>query len=184
MDWSFTITLDQFSKTQKTDEAGCTTFTDLSPGEYIVSENPIPSGWQAIDPISGERTVVVVEREETLVDTFYNYETGRFNSVCGYKFEDEDANPLTANLLGLEGWTIDLSEMNECVEANDEWADTVVSYDPGTRKDGSTIKVQSFVQFGVPSHSSHAWLTIPSPQNGSTTKVQSGVQSGVPSHSS
>ena len=128
--WTFTIIKYQFDQTKQTGDDGCVIFDDLYPGDYLVTENPMPDHWTAIDPESGEKIVEVIAGSQTET-VFYNYEGGNYGSICGYKYEDEDGNIQTPNTTGLEGWEIVLNGMSSC-EAGEEWSDSVVSYTAGS----------------------------------------------------
>ncbi|MFA6254638.1 MAG: VWA domain-containing protein [Patescibacteria group bacterium] len=60
------------------------------------------------------------------------------SSICGYKWHDQNENGQRDEEPGLANWTINLIEFSFCTEG-EQWADGVVSYNPGTRKNGTPI---------------------------------------------
>ena len=67
---------------------------------------------------------------------------GEFPGICGYKFFDiNEDGEMDGDDYGLAGWTIYLKQPLACQEG-EEWADTVVSYNQGNRKDGSPVRTQ------------------------------------------
>ncbi|NUM25286.1 MAG: hypothetical protein HUU49_01520 [Candidatus Buchananbacteria bacterium] len=65
--------------------------------------------------------------------------------ICGYKYNDKDENgSLSEGDEGLENWTIKLLQFTAC-EEGDEWADSVVDYTQGTRRNGTPILAERTV---------------------------------------
>lgn len=104
--WDFTLG----QTTQNTGESNCTTFSNLTPGEYEVSEGSL-EGWFIADDSAGTRSVTLTDFDQTI--DFANYRKG---SIKGMKWDDEDASSAldcTYNEFeeeicetGLSGWTI------------------------------------------------------------------------------
>ncbi len=106
--WTFKIG----DKVQNTgEESNCTTFTDLKPGTYVVSELPIPSGWAIADGSDGTKEVVLTSENETV--NFYNYRNGQ---ITGLKWNDANGDSRRCTFSEqneestceqvLSGWTI------------------------------------------------------------------------------
>lgn len=110
--WDFTLD-NQIA--QNTGESHCLTFTDLTPGQYTISENPLPDGWFLADNTNGTQAVTLTSQDQTV--NFYNFRQGR---ISGLKWNDLDGNGGQDCFdeggefceLGLEGWTIFLDENN------------------------------------------------------------------------
>ena len=99
--WEMTLT--PTGAVQTTGENGCTTFTDLSPGNYTVTET-LQDNWDNTTPLAVDISLTA-SRDETRY--FGNFECAQ---VTGLKWEDLNGNgqkdegePL------LENWTINLT---------------------------------------------------------------------------
>jgi uncharacterized repeat protein (TIGR01451 family) len=135
-DWPFFVEVNNATSTYRTATSGCVVINNLLIGDYKIYEEQL-AGWIILSPSSGETIATVEAGQEKLVE-FYNQRYGNQGKICGYKFEDKDNNPQTANILGLPNWTIELNEAGNC-NRGEEWADTVVSYSPGLESDGSDV---------------------------------------------
>ncbi|MDD2807167.1 MAG: SdrD B-like domain-containing protein [Patescibacteria group bacterium] len=63
-------------------------------------------------------------------------------NICGFKWNDSDGNQsFDEGESKLANWTIDLLKFGIC-QADDEWADDIISYTPGTRKNGTPVTVE------------------------------------------
>ena len=107
--WTFKI--GELSKNTGT-ENNCTTFGDLKPGTYTVSELPIPEGWFVADGSEGTKSVVLTDSNVTV--NFFNYKKGgitgmKWNDVngdgrrCTFTRDEEESQVCEK---GLAGWTI------------------------------------------------------------------------------
>ncbi|MFH0864170.1 MAG: SdrD B-like domain-containing protein [Candidatus Gottesmanbacteria bacterium] len=106
--WDFTLG----QQTQNTGSGHCTTFSNLIPGGYTVSEpSPLPNGWFFADDSQGSRYVVLIDQNKTV--NFFNYRKG---SITGQKFNDLNGNgSKNGGESGLPGWTIHLLDTNDNV---------------------------------------------------------------------
>ncbi len=93
-------------------ENNCTTFSDLKPGTYTVSELPIPEGWFVADGSEGIKSVILTNSNVTV--NFFNYKKGgitgmKWNDVngdgrrCTFTRDEEESQVCEK---GLSGWTI------------------------------------------------------------------------------
>ena len=128
--WSFTLG----ETTQNTgEESNCTTFTDLKPGTYTVSENPIPDGWFVADDSEGSQSITLTSENGSL--DFYNYRKG---GITGLKwndadkderrciFDEQEETQICEDVLS--GWTIFIDK-NEDEELNEDEQSTVTGTD-------------------------------------------------------
>ncbi len=124
-DW--TINLEQPAgiviTTQTTGSDGKFAFTNLTAGEYTISES-IPTDWKAVFPSEGKSTMTITNESVTNL-IFANQmvpatvvpenatpvvEQPKF-SIEGIAFEDKDGNAvIDNNETGLAGWTINLEQ--------------------------------------------------------------------------
>ncbi|MCK5591993.1 MAG: VWA domain-containing protein, partial [Candidatus Pacebacteria bacterium] len=72
--WDFTLSGNGYLQTQATDQSGCTTFTNLSPGSYVLSEGNNPGIYEQTYPTDNNGTHVIDLLEgEHLTRDFGNY---------------------------------------------------------------------------------------------------------------
>lgn len=138
--WNFTL---NGGNPQNTGDSNCTTFEDLTPGEYTVSELPLPDGWFIADGSAGSKLVTLTSQDKTV--NFHNFRQGE---ISGIKWNDEDGNgeqdcedeSNESCEFGLEGWTIFLDkddngvldEGEDFTETDEDGSYSFDDLDPGT----------------------------------------------------
>ena len=122
--WNFTLG----QTTQNTNDSNCTTFQNLTPGTYDVSELPLrDDGWYIADDSQGSR-IVVLTNEDELVN-FYNYQKGE---ISGTKWNDVNSNgewEYWNDETTLSNWHIQLFEDNDGVKGAQVGADQITNSD-------------------------------------------------------
>jgi hypothetical protein len=101
--WDFTLG----QTTQNTDNSNCTTFDNLTPGTYNVSELSLPDGWQISDDSQGSQ-IVLTDSDRTV--DFYNY---RHGTISGSKWDVVNGNGDWEDESALPDWHIQLFENND-----------------------------------------------------------------------
>lgn len=102
--WDFTLG----QTIQNTGESNCTTFSNLTPGTYDVTELPLLEGWLIADDSQGTRRVVLTDDNQTV--NFYNYQKG---SISGAKWDDQDGDGEWGDEPTLPDWHIQLFTNND-----------------------------------------------------------------------
>jgi cysteine-rich repeat protein len=104
VDWVFEIFDGSATSTATTTELGCTTFEELVPGDYVVSE-VIQNSWYLLNNYVQYHTFNIVAGQQTQID-FFNTE---YSTISGYKYEDEDGIATTTDdWTPLGDWVINL----------------------------------------------------------------------------
>lgn len=121
--WNFTLG----QTIQNTVDDNCTTFENLTPGTYDVSELPVRDGWYVADDSQGSRRVVLTD-ENQLVN-FYNYQKGE---ISGTKWNDVNSNgewEYWNDEPTLSDWHIQLFENDDGVKGAQVGADQITTSD-------------------------------------------------------
>lgn len=108
--------------TQTTGENGCTTFSNLTPGDYSVSEGET-KGWSSADGTTTQR-VSLTDSDATL--DFYNYRPG---SISGSKWDDLDGNGSWDDEPTIPNWHIQLFGSDDEAMGDQIGEDALTNFD-------------------------------------------------------
>ncbi len=100
--WPMTLALGDGKTTQNT-VRGCTTFSNLAPGAYTVSEGS-KTGWVQTYPTDPSTYMVNATSGQNQTMNFGNFQLGK---ILGYKYSTNEQK--------LNGWTICLDSSDNCV---------------------------------------------------------------------